>query len=1147
MSHSACVLWLSALFAPLAAFADPTVLSSDKLSATVDSAFPRVIEYRWKSGDQLLHGTPVPLTQIAINGTNYTPKVTFATKGPAATYTLDIAELKVAMTIEIAVERNACRTRVTEIRESGTDRVRSVALPGHFAVSAKSDQPGASLVGSSLPKADETWAIASHKPDAKPQGRTYAVLHTDGLAATVLNNVLLDSERLHAQVITNAAGTFGGLWSPVWTYREIDSEIVALPFETVLFADDLNGDKSVDWQDGAIAYRAVAPRPFGAEFVTNRLVSQIAMNFASWAQHPFLRVLDVEKKVYLYTDGLGQDVQFKGYQSEGHDSSHPDYGGNVGVRQGGRDELDFVMKRGKDFNVRSGVHINATEYYPEAQHYTLNLVNTNKKGWAWIDQSYYTDLRADVTNGTLYSRLDELRADLPNLDWAYLDVYFGTGWNAHKLATKVNSLGIALYTEFPGYLERFITWNHTSQDWTQKVWGDGMKSRLARFIRHQDKDTFEHDPLVRGSNDDGFMGWHSQRSIPGFVRSVFTVNLPSKYLQHFSFVTWTSNKAVFADGVVAVQEDGVHRIYRNGVLVSEARYPKANRPPEGNKLFLPWAPAAEAKIYHWTDSGGRGTWTLPASWAKRTQVYVYRLSDTGRTLAQTVAVVDGKVTFDSEPATPYVLYPTPAPAQADIIWGEGGLVYDPGFDSHSFRWWKPSSDAADCGHVRIVNDDFGQTHAEVKGNGGAGALLTQPIFNLKGGRTYSASVWVELDNGRSAAIGVHPFRGYTAAEWSDRSAWKIVRVSSEETKGEGEENGRVARVLDGDASTYWHSQWQAGAAKPPHEIVFDLGAARTIRGFKYLARKGQANGTIKDFELYASEQDGTWGEPVAKGALTGAGELKKVMLATPARARFLRFVMLSEAGGQNFGSMAEFDVIGEPDPAPAKPGQLGETWATIRETKFTNFSDNADKYMTRFQRIKVLFDVPAGVDAAELCLRADRGPADSVARFDDVRVVEAKRSPAGKHAYFEDFENVDEGWGPFLYGFKGNTRIHLAEAHPPYTDDVVDGKYSLKVMDEPQELVLRTGAMLPLAPETAYKLTFDYLVDKANQYKLVVRTDAGKAEVAAQALPGEGRKKQTCTVSFKTPAQDDCWIGFEKSDKEAGILSIDNLALDVVK
>ena len=190
------------------------------------------------------------------------------------------------------------------------------------------------------------------------------MLYNQQLAGSIYNNVLLDNDRLFLQTRQVGPEKVCSLWCPVWTYRVVTNETLPLPLAKVVVTGDLNGDGVVDWQDGAIAYRPLEPLPLGAELVKKRITSQIAMNFASYAQHPFLRVLDSVKMMYLQTDGLGQEIQFKGYQAEGHDSSHPDYGGNVGRRQGGRDEFNFVMRRMKDFNATAGIHINATEYYP---------------------------------------------------------------------------------------------------------------------------------------------------------------------------------------------------------------------------------------------------------------------------------------------------------------------------------------------------------------------------------------------------------------------------------------------------------------------------------------------------------------------------------------------------------------------------------------------------------------------------------------------------------------------------------------------------------------------------------------------------------------------------------------------------------------
>jgi len=71
---------------------------------------------------------------------------------------------------------------------------------------------------------------------------------------------------------------------------------------------------------------------------------------------------------------------------------------------------------------------------------------------------------------------------------------------------------------------------------------------------------------------------------------------------------------------------------------------------------------------------------------------------------------------------------------------------------------------------------------------------------------------------------------------------------------------------------------------------------------------------------------------------------------------------------------------------------------------------------------------------------------------------------------FEDFENVDEGWGPFMYGWEGPMNTHLSEANPPYTSDTISGRYSLKSRreDSPGLLYRTVPAMLKLQPGTTY-------------------------------------------------------------------------------
>lgn len=105
-------------------------------------------------------------------------------------------------------------------------------------------------------------------------------------------------------------------------------------------------------------------RKSGADEVTDSW-TMIAMNVGSEAQYPFLRILDNVKKMYLATDGFGQNIIIKGYQGEGHDSSHPDYA-NYNKHAGGLEDFNTLLSEAEKYNAQIGIHVNQTDTYPEA-------------------------------------------------------------------------------------------------------------------------------------------------------------------------------------------------------------------------------------------------------------------------------------------------------------------------------------------------------------------------------------------------------------------------------------------------------------------------------------------------------------------------------------------------------------------------------------------------------------------------------------------------------------------------------------------------------------------------------------------------------------------------------------------------------------
>ncbi len=82
-----------------------------------------------------------------------------------------------------------------------------------------------------------------------------------------------------------------------------------------------------------------------------------------------------------------------------------------------------------------------------------------------------------------------------------------------------------------------------------------------------------------------------------------------------------------------------------------------------------------------------------------------------------------------------------------------------------------------------------------------------------------------------------------------RDAWKVVYADSEEVDADDD---RADNVLDLQAATFWHTQWDAAQPKHPHQIVLDLGSEQTVTGLRCLPRQDQANGRIKNYRLSLS-------------------------------------------------------------------------------------------------------------------------------------------------------------------------------------------------------------------------------------------------------------------------------------------------------
>ncbi|MGG5461808.1 endo-alpha-N-acetylgalactosaminidase family protein [Clostridium sp. B9] len=1035
-------------------------INNGELEIVLDTEFPNVVEYRM--GDKIIKGTDKSKDLFLINGELYKPTIKEKSKKEEKglfvgyLYTLAFEEIDVEMKISLSIMDNAVTLNFESIEENGDFLVYDIEIPSHNLVTINENEESPDIAAAKvfyvLSSDDYFYSLADKELDEKPVNQTMVMMENGQLAASIENNTLDYERQMYYQTTMDGDTKKAGMWNATWTYREVESEIVELPWSKIVISDDANGSGDVDWQDAAIAHREHMKKPHGYDVVKDN-VSHVAMNFASQAQYPFDRLTDQVAKYSNYLDGFGQMLLIKGYQSEGHDSGHPDYGNNFNERAGGVEEFNEMAKKvGEDYNTLVGVHINTTEIYPEAKHFNFEMLEKPyREGWNWLDQSWYVDKRKDILdNGPsgLKARLDELKDASSELDWVYVDVYREKKqWHEYKLQEFLMDNDWYVATEWSGPMRRNAIWTH----WADLTYNEGKiengvdlgeqyrgtRSQIVRFVENEMKDVFPNDILLKGNKNKGFMGWSGdcpiENNIDYSVETFYNWTLPTKYMQHFPIIEWNKNESVKFEGdlEVKVVEDtldvneygkvlgGDTEMYKDGNLIySGTTYRNDDRIEDKNdkllskndRVFIPYSETDienPEKIYAWNDFEEERTWHLPKSWKESgvEKVYLYETNDQGRTFIEEINVVNGQVTLNLNGETPYVIYSEKVEDTiGDTEWGSTSNVGDHGFDSKDFieneedtsGYWRVASTSGKTDHIGFYQEEVrsaGQTYAMVDGK--HDAKLSQEI-TLEGGKDYSASVWAEITPGKEREVAL-------------------------------------------------------------------------------------------EIEL---------------------------------------------ANGDKFEK-------------------------SIDATNSVNYTKNSDKMYTNFNKIKVDFTLPTELSSATVNLKVAKGDGDAKVYFDNVRVLEHERSEEeitgqNEHYYYEDFESVDEHWGPFVQPLNGPTRTHLSELHEGYTNDTINGNWSLKSQEHIRGLVLRTTpGILEFKPNKEYTVKFDYKFpvnsfdspDAYGKYDLVLKTDKGGNEEGFRVtLPEYEGEYGTFEYTFETGKYNDHYLAFDKLSD--AILVIDNFTID---
>ncbi len=787
---------------------EPFTIASADMQVTLDNTFPRVMEYKLLSSSKTMQGQAKRVRYVTINGADNLPtSVTIKNKtASSAEYTLVLEE--VSIDVRVAVEGTSLIYETTAIRETTPGTVKTISFKENAYVSTLSTDTDSEIAaywpldnnidrqynwnfqydilldlkanlnrtGELLPVPNRTGevktAVAIASGDMN-KSVAYAFLSNGAVAATIINNRVNERHHVVYRVSESGGVRTGTLEDAVHYYRytptastlssgiPIDQSMLQgpLPYTKIILSEDITGDSKVNWMDGAVSYRNNMIKPKNSDYIRNS-IGYINMNFMSTAGNPFLRSLDTAKKVYNLTDGFGQLAMHKGYQAEGHDDSHPDYGNHFGVRLGGQDDFNTLIDEAAKYNTKIGIHINAVAVAPDA--FTFDRkTNDLSSNYNWVDKTLGMYLERDTLSGQLGARLQELKDNAPDLGWVYLDVYSESDWVGNYITSQFEKHNWMIATEFGGPIQSHVSMTHWGSDigypgQTAANSDTGHTSMIKRFVLNGVADEFEPDALLRGNIMLPVGDWQELHNYGNATKIFYGIDLPTKYLQHFSLLNYQMGaSATFDKGVRSVKEGTKTVIYgKDGQVVATLPYNTNYNPNTAwttniqGKVFIPWSPETEEKIYAYDYAGGTTTWTLPNSWSDVTEVELYRLTDTGRLLDRVLPVSNGKVTVTLRAGDGYVVYKKDASkAAAAANWGQGTLIPDNGFDSRGFDSWERSG-----ANATIISDSRGETQLSVASNASADTTVSQKLSGLESGKTYTASIWARIGGTNNTAM-----------------------------------------------------------------------------------------------------------------------------------------------------------------------------------------------------------------------------------------------------------------------------------------------------------------------------------------------------------------------------------------------------------
>lgn len=151
-----------------------------------------------------------------------------------------------------------------------------------------------------------------------------------------------------------------------------------------------------------------------------------------------------------------------------------------------------------------------------------------------------------------------------------------------------------------------------------------------------------------------------------------------------------------------------------------------------------------------------------------------------------------------------------------------------------------------------------------------------------------------------------PVLNFSTRNEISKQGWSVASFSSEETSGEPAPNGLATNLIDGNAATYWHSNWSGTEANYPHQFVIDMGGSKIANGLTITQRSGLQR-AIKNAELFTS-LDGVNFTSAGTYVFANTNGAQYFDFAAPKTFRYFKIIASTSWDGEPFAALGEIGM-----------------------------------------------------------------------------------------------------------------------------------------------------------------------------------------------------------------------------------------------